>query len=43
VINGSTLLREWVDDANAFPIDLEEITQADEQEWEEERRDFLLY
>ena len=43
VINGSTLLREWVDDANAFPIDLEEITQTDEQEWEEERRDFLLY
>ncbi|NOU23165.1 MAG: DUF1343 domain-containing protein [Methyloglobulus sp.] len=43
VINGSPLLREWVDDADALPIDLEGITQADEGAWEEERRDFLLY
>jgi len=43
VINGSPLLREWVDDRQAIPEDLEIITQADEQAWEEERMAFLLY
>jgi uncharacterized protein YbbC (DUF1343 family) len=43
VINGSPLLREWVDDTNAIPADLDKFTQVDEQAWEEERRDFLLY
>ncbi|WP_411725583.1 exo-beta-N-acetylmuramidase NamZ domain-containing protein [Methyloglobulus sp.] len=43
VINGSPLLREWVDDAHAIPADLDDITLADERAWEEERRDFLLY
>jgi uncharacterized protein YbbC (DUF1343 family) len=43
VINGSPLLREWVDDAHANPADLESITQMDERAWEEERQDFLLY
>jgi uncharacterized protein YbbC (DUF1343 family) len=43
VINGSPLLREWVDDAHAIPADLDSITLVDERTWEEERRDFLLY
>ena len=43
VINGSPLLREWVDDAQAIPADLDDITLVDEREWEEESRDFLLY
>ncbi len=43
VINGSTLLREWVDDANAVPEDLDILTKTDEQAWEEERNSFLLY
>ena len=33
VINGSTLLRDWVDDNNATPGDLENITRVDEQAW----------
>ena len=43
VINGSPLLREWVDDVHAMPEDLEIIARADEQAWEEERSEFLLY
>ena len=43
VINGSSLLREWVDDAQALPEDLENITHSDEKNWEEERLAFLLY
>ena len=43
VINGSTLLREWVDDANASPADLDAITVADEQAWAAEREKHLLY
>ncbi len=43
VINGSPLLREWVDDAQALPEDLELIARADEQAWEEERLGVLLY
>ncbi|MEO6360784.1 MAG: DUF1343 domain-containing protein [Sphingomicrobium sp.] len=43
VINGSPLLREWVDDPSAAPGDLDRITQPDEQAWSEERRPFLLY
>jgi uncharacterized protein YbbC (DUF1343 family) len=43
VINGSTLLREWVDDANATPGDLDALTLPDERAWQEERRRFLLY
>lgn len=43
VINGSSLLREWVDDAQALPEDLENITNSDEKSWEEERLAFLLY
>ena len=43
VINGSPLLREWVDDTNAMPDDLDAITIPDEQAWEEARRPFLRY
>jgi uncharacterized protein YbbC (DUF1343 family) len=43
VINGSPLLREWVDDDNAEPGDLDRLAEADEAAWETERRPFLLY
>ena len=43
VINGSPLLREWVDDAAATPGDLDAITRVDERAWEEARQSFLLY
>jgi uncharacterized protein YbbC (DUF1343 family) len=43
VINGSPLLREWVDDPNSAPGDLDEITVPDEQAWAEERKTHLIY
>jgi hypothetical protein len=43
VINGSTLLREWVDDPEATPADLDTITVPDERAWEEERKPYQLY
>jgi uncharacterized protein YbbC (DUF1343 family) len=43
VINGSPLLREWVDDANAKPDDLDTLALPDEQAWEEARRPYLRY
>ena len=43
VINGSPLLRQWVDDPAAAPADLDALTVPDEQAWEEERRPYLLY
>ena len=43
VINGSPLLREWVDDSNALPADLDAITTPDETAWREERAGYLLY
>jgi hypothetical protein len=42
VINGSPLLREWVDGDSA-PADLDTLTVPDERDWEEERKRFLLY
>ena len=33
VINGSPLLREWVDDGEAVAADLEALARADEEEW----------
>jgi hypothetical protein len=42
VINGSPLLREWVD-SDAAPADLEALAIPDEREWEERRKPFLLY
>jgi uncharacterized protein YbbC (DUF1343 family) len=43
VINGSPLLREWVDDASATPQDLDALAAPDEQGWLAERRDYLRY
>ena len=43
VINGSPLLREWVDDANSTPADLDAITVPDERAWEGERQAYLRY
>lgn len=43
VINGSPLLREWVDDPAAAAVDLESLVQVDEHAWRQERDSFLLY
>lgn len=43
VINGSPLLREWIDDAAAAPGDLDALTAPDERAWEIERKAFLIY
>ena len=43
VINGSTLLREWVDDAHSLPEDLDKLATTDEQAWSDTRQEFLLY
>jgi uncharacterized protein YbbC (DUF1343 family) len=43
VINGSPLLREWVDDDAAVPGDLDALTLPDEKAWDDMRRPHLLY
>ena len=43
LISGSEMLREWVDDPNALPGDLEALACRDEDAWIEESREFLLY
>jgi uncharacterized protein YbbC (DUF1343 family) len=43
VINGSPLLREWVDDPASSPHDLDAITQPDEASWLAEREEVVLY
>jgi uncharacterized protein YbbC (DUF1343 family) len=43
VINGGPLLRQWVDDPNATPADLDALTIPDENAWIAERMSFLLY
>jgi uncharacterized protein YbbC (DUF1343 family) len=43
VINGSPLLREWVDDPAAGPHDLDALALPDEKAWAGERRAHLLY
>lgn len=43
VINGSPLLREWVDDDAATPADLDALSAPDEQSWAAERMSFLIY
>jgi uncharacterized protein YbbC (DUF1343 family) len=43
VINGSDLLRRWVDDPAATARDLDVITQPDEASWLNEREEVLLY
>ncbi len=43
VINGSELLRRWVDDPRATPADLDALAEPDERSWREERDAILLY
>ena len=43
LINGSPLLREWVDDPAALPGDLEALAVADETAWRELSTAFKLY
>ncbi|HNR60844.1 MULTISPECIES: DUF1343 domain-containing protein [unclassified Thauera] len=43
LINGSPVLREWVDDPAARPQDLDALACADEAAWLETRAPFMLY
>ena len=43
LINGSDLLRRWVDDPAATPGDLDAIASADEREWREACEGALIY
>jgi uncharacterized protein YbbC (DUF1343 family) len=43
LINGSTLLREWVDDPSAGAGDLDATALPDERAWIDEREPLLLY
>jgi uncharacterized protein YbbC (DUF1343 family) len=43
LINGSPLLREWVDDRESTPDRLDALTRADEAAWLAVREDFLSY
>jgi uncharacterized protein YbbC (DUF1343 family) len=43
LINGSELLRQWVDDAATTPGDLDTWATADERLWGEERASVLIY
>jgi uncharacterized protein YbbC (DUF1343 family) len=43
LINGSPLLREWVDDPAATPEQLDALALADEAAWQAEVSAFLLY
>jgi len=43
LINGSPLLREWVDDPTAMPGDIDRLARTDETAWRTESKEFLLY
>lgn len=43
VINGGPALREWVDNVDATPADLDALTEPDERAWAVERQPCLLY
>lgn len=43
VINGSPMLREWVDDAGAAPGDLDAVALPDEAAWRDEVAGLLVY
>ena len=43
VINGSELLRRWIDDRAATPADLDALAAPDEAAWLEERRAVMIY
>jgi uncharacterized protein YbbC (DUF1343 family) len=43
LLNGSDLLRRWVDDRRSTPADLDAHARVDERSWLRERKPFLLY
>jgi uncharacterized protein YbbC (DUF1343 family) len=43
LINGSELLRQWVDDPEAEPGDLDALTEPDEAAWREQQEALQLY
>jgi hypothetical protein len=43
LINGSDLLRLWVDDPQSVPADLDALARADEAAWLAARQPYLLY
>ena len=43
LINGSPLLREWVDNPDSCADDLEQMTRTDEARWAAEIKPYLLY
>jgi hypothetical protein len=43
LINGSPLLREWVDDPDPVPDNLEKLVAPDEYMWTTTRVQLLLY
>jgi uncharacterized protein YbbC (DUF1343 family) len=43
LINGSELLRQWIDDPTATPGDLDSLARTDEDSWREERESVLVY
>jgi uncharacterized protein YbbC (DUF1343 family) len=43
LLNGSDLLRNWVDDRRSSVKELDELALADEDAWRRERKSFLLY
>ncbi|WP_411816264.1 exo-beta-N-acetylmuramidase NamZ domain-containing protein [Hyphococcus sp. DH-69] len=43
VINGSELLRQWVDDPEAVASDLDAITTPDEEAWRDVQQKFAIY
>ncbi len=43
LINGSPLLREWVDDPSSTPEQLDALATVDEVAWREATAEFLLY
>ena len=43
LINGSELLRRWVDDPAALPEDLDSMASPDERAWLDERESVLIY
>jgi hypothetical protein len=43
LINGSPILRDWVDDTEAAPGDLDALARADESAWRADCADCLIY
>ena len=43
LINGGKLLRQWVDDPQVVPDDLEALAWTDEAEWMAKQEDVMLY